>query len=287
MNIFSHFFTPHKSNNHRAKFLHTDVIFLIAIIFFFSSFALSYVKNNYPNVLGLSINISSTDLLLLTNQQRMQNGFAPLSYNTDLANAASLKADDMFANNYWAHISPTGVTPWDFIQKEGYRYTYAGENLARGFTSATDVMNAWMNSPEHRANILSPNYQDVGFAIKTGSLTGEKDTVLIVEMFGGKGQSPLNNNSNLGKNVIATVYAGGKNNLNSMVSAGALIDRFNFSKNLSQILIIIFIVVLVLDVILVRRKKIYRLTGHNLDHILFLSAILAFILLLTAGSISL
>ena len=86
----------------------------------------------------------------------------------------------MFSKDYWAHNAPDGTTPWVFIKNTGYNYIYAGENLARGFNSASDVINAWMNSPEHRQNVLSPNYQNVGFAVATGTLSGE-DTVLVVE----------------------------------------------------------------------------------------------------------
>ena len=89
----------------------------------------------------------------------------------------------MFAKNYWAHVSPDGTTPWVFIKSAGYSYVYAGENLARGYNTSQDVVTAWMASPEHKQNMLSSNYQNVGFAIVTGNLTGE-DTVLVVEMFG-------------------------------------------------------------------------------------------------------
>ncbi len=283
-NIFRHFFIPHKSNNHKPKILHNDILLLIAGIFLIASISLSYVKNNYPKVLGLSVNISTQQLLVLTNQQREENGLKPLNYNAELAQAADLKADNMFAENYWAHISPSGKTPWYFIQKENYNYTYAGENLARGFTTPGDVMDAWMNSPSHRENILSPDYQDIGFSVKEGTLTGEKNTVLIVEMFGGKGNAPLSNNNN-SKNLINNAYAS-NNPVNEMVSEASLINRFNFAKNLAQILIILFIIVFSLDLFIVQRKKIYRLSGHNLDHILFFAGILVFIIFLTAGSIT-
>src|SRR5258706_10350524 len=100
----------------------------------------------------------------------------------------------MFAKDYWAHIAPDGTTPWSFIKGAGYNYVYAGENLARGYFSASDVVNAWMASPEHRENMLSSKFADVGFSAQNGKLTGE-DTVLVVEMLGstslaGAPQSP-------------------------------------------------------------------------------------------------
>src|SRR5207302_5413693 len=119
------------------------------------------IKHTHPSVLGDSINIAAQDLLNLTNQERQKNGLAPLVMNDQLTNAAKMKAQDMFALNYWAHNSPTGTMPWDFIKKAGYDYEFAGENLARGFTSAPDIVTAWMNSPSHRENMLSPHYKDV------------------------------------------------------------------------------------------------------------------------------
>src|SRR5258706_1180735 len=137
--FLKHLFLPHKSNKHRAKILHHTSIFTIAAIIFAANFVLSQFKTNFPQILGAAINISTQDLLNLTNAERAKEGLSALTYNDKLATAARAKATDMFADDYWAHISPkTGKTPWVFIQDAGYTYTYAGENLARGFTSAQD-----------------------------------------------------------------------------------------------------------------------------------------------------
>lgn len=145
----------------------------------------SFVQRDYPTVLGITANISIQDLLNQTNQKRQENGLPPVVLNDQLTRAAEMKGDDMFAKNYWAHVSPDGVTPWVFIKNAGYDYLYAGENLARGFTTATDTVNAWMASPTHRENLLSPNFKDIGFAVKTGTLTGS-ETILVVQEFGSK-----------------------------------------------------------------------------------------------------
>jgi hypothetical protein len=178
-----HLFLPHISNNYRAKLLHRKSILLTITILFFAGFSLSAVRTTFPSVLGTYSDITSEQLLLLTNQKRQENSLPPLSLNGELSAAASSKADNMFAEDYWAHNSPDGKTPWVFIKAAGYNYIYAGENLARGFTNAQDVINAWMASPEHRQNMLSSNYQSVGYAVETGKLNGE-DTVLVVEMLG-------------------------------------------------------------------------------------------------------
>ena len=119
----------------------------------------------------------------MVNQKRLDNGLSPLTLNGKLSGAAYGKARHMFDNNYWAHFAPDGTSPWNFIVNSGYNYVYAGENLAKGFVNANDAVDAWMNSPTHRDNILSSQYRDVGFAIVEGTLQGE-ETVLIVEFFG-------------------------------------------------------------------------------------------------------
>lgn len=306
--ILRHFFLPHTSNNHRPKLLHADTVFVIALIILASAFGLSTVKSHYPSVLGLSVNISSEDLLLQTNIQRQQHGLNVLQLNDLLSSAACAKRDNMFQYNYWAHINPTtGQTPWVFIQASGYKYTYAGENLARGFTTATDAMNAWMASPSHRENILSPNYSDVGFCVGQGALTGESDTVLIVQMFGGRALAQVQQQStplqpavaeaSEKQNVIPTsvptptptptptVAGADTSKLYPAVTTSPFVDRFWFAKNVTQLLLVIFIVIFTLDLIIIERKQISRLVGHNLDHIFFLTGVLLFILYVSAGMI--
>ncbi len=134
--------------------------------------------------------ISSDSLVALTNQQRQTQGLAPLSANSELMASAAAKAADMLANDYWSHNSPSGVEPWFFIKQSGYSYKRAGENLAMSFDSDDAVVSAWMNSPEHRANILNPDYQDIGIAVVEGSLLG-KETTLVVAHYGTPLSAPV------------------------------------------------------------------------------------------------
>src|SRR4051812_32889841 len=117
-----HLFFPRERNNHRAKLLHHDSMLLVIVFFFFVASVVNFSQKNYPSVLGISNLISVQDLLTLTNQRRLEHGLAPLSANPQLAHAAQLKATDMFAKNYWAHVAPDGVTPWVFFKKSGYDY---------------------------------------------------------------------------------------------------------------------------------------------------------------------
>jgi hypothetical protein len=130
--------------------------------------------------------ISTADVIQLLNQSRASNGLDALRENYLLDQAARAKADDMIANDYFAHTSPKGIDPWYWFRKAGYDYKFAGENLAVNFTNAIDQHKAWMNSPTHRKNILNDNYNEVGVAVAKGNVDG-KNSLLTVELFG----SPL------------------------------------------------------------------------------------------------
>ena len=220
----------------------------------------------------------------LTNQEREHNGITPLVINDALTNAAKMKAQDMFAQNYWAHNSPTGKAPWDFIKATGYDYEYAGENLARGFTTAPEVVTAWMNSPSHRENMLSGNYRDVGFALQEGSLTGEKDTILIVEELGSTPANVQQSNGNktLGSASSASMPA---QTPNSSITNNPLFDTRFWTKNIAFGILVLFILIFLVDIMIMQRRKLVRFVGHNLDHIMFLMMVGVVILLLQFGAI--
>lgn len=124
-----------------------------------------------------------SNVVALTNKDRVANGLPELTINTKLSDAAYEKALDMIDNNYFAHVSPAGKTPWYWMEQEGYNYIYAGENLAINFKTPEATQTAWMNSPSHRENILSTNYKEIGVAQATGVVNGQQ-TVVVVEMFG-------------------------------------------------------------------------------------------------------
>lgn len=126
---------------------------------------------------------SAGEVYQLSNNARAANGVGALNANGALSQAAYAKAQDMFANNYWAHTSPSGVTGWYFIQQAGYSYSNAGENLAQGYGSASAVVSAWLASPSHRENLLNGNFTDTGIAVVSGTLGGQP-TILVVAMYG-------------------------------------------------------------------------------------------------------
>jgi uncharacterized protein YkwD len=151
------------------------------ILIFGVGLALNTLLYSHPQVLGANSNFSEQSLLDDTNAQRQQYNEPNLNLSTQLTEAAQNKANDMVAKNYWSHNTPSGQTPWTFITAVGYNYQLAGENLAYGFANASDAVTGWMNSPEHRANILNAGYQDVGFGVASSpDYVGQGPEVLIV-----------------------------------------------------------------------------------------------------------
>ena len=129
-----------------------------------------------------STNIGARQLLADTNQARQTHNLAPLTYSDDLTNAAQAKLDDMIAEQYWSHEAPDGTSPWHWYDSVGYEYSTAGENLARGYQTADATIDAWLDSPSHRENLLDHDYTEVGFATKTAEFQG-KSTTLTVALY--------------------------------------------------------------------------------------------------------
>ena len=102
------------------------------------------------------------EVIRLVNEIRVQNGLSALTYNWELSRVARYKSQDMVDNRYFSHTSPTYGTPFQMIRSFGLSYRSAGENIAYGQRTPQAVVNAWMNSSGHRANILSSSYTQIG-----------------------------------------------------------------------------------------------------------------------------
>jgi len=117
-----------------------------------------------------------------TNIQRENNGLLALLESSELEQAAMAKASDMFENQYFEHVSPTGVGPGDLAKEYGYNYIIEGENLILGnFSSEKEVVQEWMDSPGHRANILNNRYAEIGVAVIKGTYKGESVWIGVQE----------------------------------------------------------------------------------------------------------
>lgn len=144
----------------------------------------SWLSGMHRSVLGYAGEMSVSGLLSGTNQQRAANGLGALALNSTLSQAAQAKANDMMAHDYWAHVSPTGVTPWYWFSSAGYSYQTAGENLAYGFSTSGETITGWMNSPGHRANILNTSFQEVGFGVVNApSYQGSGPQTIVVALY--------------------------------------------------------------------------------------------------------
>lgn len=129
--------------------------------------------------------LKTEKIIYWTNQYRLENNLKALSMNLLLTQAAQKKVDDMFENQYFDHVSPSGTTPSDLVISVGYNYKYTGENLALGnFPDEKQLVDAWMASPGHRANILNQNYTEIGVAVGTGPFEDRENTLISVQEFG-------------------------------------------------------------------------------------------------------
>jgi len=181
---FKKYFIPHESNNHKPYVLRWEAvlvilsfILLVEIYFLVQAFWFIPQGNFFASIVPITIEN-------LTNKSRLDNNLELLKVNSLLEKAAQLKAENMATKGYFAHTSPDeGLTPWYWLDNVGYKYVVAGENLAVNFVDSQDAINAWMNSPIHRDNILNNNFHEIGVGTAKGIYEG-KETTFIVQFFG-------------------------------------------------------------------------------------------------------
>ncbi len=181
--------TPRETHLHRASHrLLSSAGLIVAGSLIASSFFITLLLASPALISTQFAAVVTSRLVSLTNGDRSDQGLGTLTVNPVLVAAAQAKADHMAANSYFAHTSPDGSTSWSWFNKAGYRFAYAGENLAVDFTDSGDVNRAWLNSPTHRANIMNGKFTEIGIATAEGTYQGRK-TVFVVQMFGTPQQS--------------------------------------------------------------------------------------------------
>lgn len=182
-NLLRHFFIPGSHNAHRPRILHRSwLVVFLAITLATEGFLVSNLIARQNNLQFLAA-VVPAEIIALTNTERADNNVGNLKEDELLDSAAEAKANDMAANGYFSHTGPDGKTPWEWISASGYQYQYAGENLAVRFVNSTDVINAWMQSPTHRANMVKPVYTQIGVGVAEGMYQGEPATY-VVQYFG-------------------------------------------------------------------------------------------------------
>ena len=177
------YFIPHESNDHRPHALRTKTaaflagaIFVVEVLFVFQGSFLAPVSKLFGLVL-------SNVLIDQTNEKRIEMTLPALRVSPVLEQAAREKAEDMAKKGYFAHTSPEGLKPWYWFQKNGYAFTYAGENLAVNFLDSRDVTEAWMNCWFNRENFLNGIYAEMGIGPAPAIYQG-RETLFVVQLFG-------------------------------------------------------------------------------------------------------
>lgn len=272
----AHWFIPHKDTHKKAHLISWEALLIYVLFFIFLQVGFSIISYAKPGILGISASVDQKTLIELTNKERGENGLPVLVENEALNNAAKLKAEHMFSENYWAHFAPSGKTPWDFILGSGYRFTFAGENLAKNFYSSDEVVKAWMNSQTHKDNLLNPKYKDIGIAVVEGVLNGQK-TTLVVQEFGtteNVASNPLVDISgkqytvpkeDLDKNIL---LAGTSEN---KLTIKTFLDPYSISKIAGFSIVLFITILLVVDIWILRRRGVYRISSVNVAHMALLS----------------
>ena len=266
---WKHLFLPHKDTHQKAHLISWEglVIYILLFILLQAGFSiLGYAK---PGILGTTSNITVEQVIELTNKEREKLGLPPLSENSDLDQAAALKAQNMFSENYWAHFAPSGKTPWDFIIGSGYKFSYAGENLAKNFTNNENVVKAWMNSPTHKENLLNTKYKDIGISVEDGVLNGQQ-TTLVVQMFG------TTNDLALGQpRKVLSPPSVNVSGITNTAASRPLFDPFTVSKTVALGMLGLVLVLLAVDLIVLKRRGVFRIASNHLAHMAVLSVALA------------
>ena len=128
---------------------------------------------------------SEQQIIEVTNSVREALGLHPLLNDEKLSQAAQAKAEDMVKYKYFGHLAPTGEMFSAFIDRSGYKYRQAGENVAMQHTTIDSLMNAWLLSPSHKANIVNANYNDIGVGVAYGTVEG-REGWFVVQLLGTK-----------------------------------------------------------------------------------------------------
>ncbi len=180
------FFVPHAGNNFEPKALSpyrllfyglSSVFVKLFVIFIIIMFPLSALL--VPDILA----DQSRRVIELTNEVRVKSGVVALKENPKLTLSATKKAQDMMIDKYFSHTAKHGETVADWLRQSGYPYEVAGENLAMGFANPEEVVSAWSKSKTHYANMIDPDFTEVGVGMAVGPYMNE-DTTFVAQHFG-------------------------------------------------------------------------------------------------------
>jgi hypothetical protein len=308
-----HYFIPHHKNNFRALILQLPFLIFYPMFLVFLLIFIWQFGTIRPGVLGIFSKINIQEVIEATNRIRAQNGEPTFKTNEALNTAANQKAQDMVKNGYWAHISPTGKTPWDFIKENGYFYSVAGENLARDFYDVSSMISAWMASPSHKENILNRDFSDIGVGMAEGSVGG-RETIFIVQMFATPApETQLAQTKSteakpappevaaLPKTITQKLELEGKEasqekpliqttageiiDVQELAARKPLLDYFALQKSLALAVITFLLILFFFDFAFAAKMRLARPVGHPFAHFAFLLLALFFVWYTNSGMI--
>lgn len=284
-------FIPHKDTHKKAHLISWEGLVIYILIFILLQVSFSIISYTKPGVLGITSSIDQKKLIELTNIERQKQGLPKVAENDALDKAAILKAQNMLTENYWAHFAPSGKTPWDFMLGSGYKFTSAGENLAKNFYNSEDIVKAWMASPTHRDNLLNPKYKDIGMAVVDGILNGQK-TTLIVQMFGTTDMLAVNPSVNIQGDNIAMPKQNLVSNYQLVSTLGesnnntnALIDPYVVSKWGGISVISLIMMLLIIDMWVLKKRGVFRFSSHHIAHMALLTLAAGSLMIIGPGAI--
>lgn len=175
-------FIPHEQNGYKPHFFRDHWMLALSGLAL-GLFVLAVLARIVLPTTSYLAAVYAKALVELANANRTEESITTLRVNPVLEQAARMKAEHMAKYGYFSHVAPDGTTPWHWFGQAGYRFKYAGENLAVNFDDSVAVDRAWMASPSHRANLMSDRYTEIGIAMATGTYKG-RQTVFIVQLFG-------------------------------------------------------------------------------------------------------
>lgn len=265
---WKHLILPHPQTHKKAHLISWYGLLSYLLIFILLQTSLSWFAQIKPGVLGVSTVINKQEIIRLTNIEREKRGLQPLQEDYRLDNAAEAKAENMYAENYWAHYSPSGKDPWGFINQSGYKFSVAGENLAKNFYTPEEVVQAWMESPTHRDNLLNSKYVDIGIAVAEGEINGQK-TILVVQEFGREeGYIAVKKESE--KTLVTRENPTTVSSLGISKVSEFTIDPYLLMKVIGFGVIGLIGGLLALDLIVLRRRQVYRISSRHLPQLALL-----------------
>ncbi|MCE9644004.1 CAP domain-containing protein [Candidatus Parcubacteria bacterium] len=180
LRTLARFFIPSKGNRYKPRFFTARPVGLILAVLVLLELGVLAQGMLLTRSDRYLTSVLPGALAAFSNEARSEAALPALRPDAHLAKAALLKAEDMASRGYFSHQTPEGQEPWIFLEKAGYDYSYAGENLAVNFSDSQDVTDAWLLSPTHRANLLNADFSEVGFGVATGTYQG-REAVFVVQ----------------------------------------------------------------------------------------------------------